>query len=42
MGFYITMILGFVKLILVFGLARELGTRVNHLLLGISKCFVIY
>jgi threonine/homoserine/homoserine lactone efflux protein len=45
-GFYITMILGFVTLILVFGLARELGTRVNHLLLGISAlalfCFGLY
>jgi threonine/homoserine/homoserine lactone efflux protein len=35
-GFYITMILGFVTLILVFGLARQLDTSVNHLLLGIS------
>ena len=45
-GFYITMILGFSTLILVFGLARQLGTRVNHLLLGISAvalfCFGLY
>ena len=45
-GFYLTMILGFVTLILVFGLARQLGTRVNHLLLGVSAlalfCFGLY
>ena len=45
-GFYSTMILGFVTLILVFGLARQLGTRVNHVLLGISAvallCFGLY
>jgi len=45
-GFYLTMILGFVTLILIFGLARQLGTRVNHLLLGISAvalfCFGLY
>jgi threonine/homoserine/homoserine lactone efflux protein len=45
-GFYITMILGFVTLIIVFGLARQLGSRVNHVLLGISAvalfCFGLY
>ena len=45
-GFYLTMIVGFVTLILIFGLARQLGTRVNHLLLGISAvalfCFGLY
>jgi threonine/homoserine/homoserine lactone efflux protein len=35
-GFYVTMILGFVALIIVFGSARELGPRVNRALLGIS------
>ena len=45
-GFYVTMILGLVALILVFGLARQLGTRVNRALLGISAvalfCFGVY
>ena len=45
-GFYVTMILGLGTLILVFGLARQLGTRVNHVLLGISAvalfCFGVY
>ena len=35
-GFYITMILGLMSIILVFGLARQFGPKVNHLLLGIS------
>jgi len=45
-GFYVTMILGLVALILVFGLARQLGARVNRALLGISAvalfCFGVY
>ena len=45
-GFYVTMILGFSTLILVFGSARQLGPRVNHWLLGISAvalfCFGLY
>ena len=45
-GFYVTMILGLGTLILVFGLARQLGTRVNHVLLGVSAmalfCFGVY
>ena len=45
-GFYVTMILGLGTLILVFGLARQLGTRVNHVLLGLSAvalfCFGVY
>ena len=45
-GFYVTMILGFTALILVFGSARKLGSRVNHALLGISAvalfCFGLY
>ena len=45
-GFYVTMILGFSALILVFGSARKLGARVNHALLGISAvalfCFGLY
>ena len=45
-GFYVTMILGFLTLILVFGSAHKLGTRVNHALLGISAvalfCFGLY
>lgn len=35
-GFYMTMILGFSALILVFGSARQLGPSVNRALLGIS------
>ena len=35
-GFYITMILGFSALIIVFGSTRQLGTKVNRALLGIS------
>ena len=35
-GFYITMILGLMSIILVFGLARQFGPKVNHVLLGIS------
>lgn len=35
-GFYLTLILGFSMLIIVFGSARQLGPRVNRALLGIS------
>jgi threonine/homoserine/homoserine lactone efflux protein len=35
-GFYITMILGFSAIIIVFGSARQLGPKVNRALLGIS------
>ena len=35
-GFYITMILGFSAIIIVFGSARQLGPRVNRAFLGIS------
>ena len=35
-GFYVTMILGFSALIIVFGSARQLGPKVNRALLGIS------
>jgi threonine/homoserine/homoserine lactone efflux protein len=35
-GFYIAMILGLMSIILVFGLARQVGPSVNHGLLGIS------
>ena len=45
-GFYVTMILGFSTLIIIFGSARQLGPRVNHVLLGISAaalfCFGLY
>jgi threonine/homoserine/homoserine lactone efflux protein len=45
-GFYVTMILGFSTIILVFGSARQLGSKVNHVLLGISAvalfCFGLY
>jgi threonine/homoserine/homoserine lactone efflux protein len=36
LGFYMTMILGFCATILVFGLARQLGPRLNRALLGAS------
>jgi threonine/homoserine/homoserine lactone efflux protein len=36
LGFYITMILGFCATIIVFGLARQLGPRMNRALLGVS------
>jgi threonine/homoserine/homoserine lactone efflux protein len=36
LGFYITMILGFGVTIVVFGLARQLGPRINRTLLGVS------
>jgi threonine/homoserine/homoserine lactone efflux protein len=35
-GFYLTLILGFSTIIIVFGSARQLGPRVNRALLGIS------
>jgi threonine/homoserine/homoserine lactone efflux protein len=35
-GFYVTMILGFFGIIIVFGSARQLGPKVNRALLGIS------
>jgi threonine/homoserine/homoserine lactone efflux protein len=36
LGFYATMILGFCVTIIVFGLARQLGPRMNRTLLGVS------
>ncbi len=36
LGFYVTMILGFCATIIVFGLARQLGPRLNRALLGVS------
>ena len=45
-GFYITIVSGLVGIILLFGLAKELGPRVNRVLIGISAtalfCFGIY
>jgi len=45
-GFYVTMISGLVGIILLFGLARELGPKVNRVLIGVSAvalfCFGIY
>jgi len=35
-GFYVTIILGLAGIILLFGLARELGPKVNRALIGIS------
>ena len=45
-GFYVTMILGFATVIIVFGSARQLGPKVNRALLGISAitllCFGLF
>jgi len=45
-GFYITIISSLVGIILLFGLARELGPKVNRVLIGISAiallCFGLY
>src|SRR5690242_21173710 len=45
-GFYVTMIISLVMIILIFGTARQLGTNVNRGLLGISAialfCFGLY
>lgn len=45
-GFYITIVSGLVGIILLFGLAKELGPRVNRVLIGVSAialfCFGIY
>lgn len=45
-GFYITLISGLAGIILLFGLARELGSKVNRTLIGISAiallCFGLY
>lgn len=45
-GFYVTMILGFALIIVVFGSARQLGPKVNRALLGISAvalfCFGLF
>jgi len=45
-GFYITMILSFCTLIILFGSARHLGPKVSHILLGVSAiallCFGLY
>jgi threonine/homoserine/homoserine lactone efflux protein len=46
LGFYITMILSLCIIIIVFGLARQFGPKVNRVLLGISAialfCFGLY
>ena len=46
LGFYVTMILSLCAIIIVFSSARQLGPRVNHILLGISVialfCFGLY
>jgi threonine/homoserine/homoserine lactone efflux protein len=45
-GFYVTMILSLCGIIILFGVARQLGPRVNRALLGISAfalfCFGVY
>jgi len=45
-GFYLTMILSLVTIILLFGTARQLGPKINRALLGISAialfCFGLY
>ena len=45
-GFYITIVSGIATIILLFGLARELGPKVNQALIGVSSvalfCFGLY
>ncbi len=45
-GFYVTMICSLAFIIIVFGAARQLGPKVNHILIGVSAvalfCFGIY
>lgn len=45
-GFYVTVTLGLISLILIFGMAREFGPKVNRMLIGISAvalfCFGLY
>jgi len=45
-GFYITIVSGIAAIILLFGLARELGPKVNQALIGVSSvalfCFGLY
>lgn len=46
LGFYVTMILSLAAIIVLFGAARQLGSKVNRVLLGISAialfCFGLY
>jgi threonine/homoserine/homoserine lactone efflux protein len=46
LGFYVTMILSLCAIIILFGAARQLGPKVNRILLGISAialfCFGLY
>ena len=46
LGFYVTMVLGFCATIILFGSARQMGPRVNRLLLGVSAialfCFGLF
>ncbi len=41
-GFYLTMILGLCTFILVFGMARHLGPKVNRILLGVSAITLFF
>jgi threonine/homoserine/homoserine lactone efflux protein len=41
-GFYVTMILGLCTFILVFGLARHFGPRLNRVLLGLSALTLFF
>ena len=46
LGFYVTMIVSLAAIIILFGMARQLGPKVNRILLGISAvalfCFGLY
>ena len=46
LGFYVTMISSLALIIIVFGAARQLGPKVNHILIGVSAialcCFGLY
>jgi threonine/homoserine/homoserine lactone efflux protein len=41
-GFYLTLILGLSALIVIFGIARQIGKKVNRALLGISSVALVF
>ena len=41
-GFYVTMILSLVAIILIFGTVRQLGPKINRILLGISAIALLF
>jgi threonine/homoserine/homoserine lactone efflux protein len=41
-GFYVTMILSLVTIILIFGTVRQLGPKINRILLGVSAIALLF